>query len=392
MPKQDSKKIEMKAAAGPGSKISKEVYATVFSFLKGEDLQDTSKKFLKEAGMKASELEGATGKSDLILLWEARKGQKESRSSSSSSSDDSSSSSSAESESEEEEEEEEEEKKPKKATLNTAPAPAVTFKGASTKTANSGSSSDSSESDAKPAAVAKKVFAKTPIPVMKPDSSEDSSSDSGSDSDAKPKSVLPVKRKLVDSSDEESGSGSGSGSDSDSENEKQPATKKRKASVASSSSSSSSSSSDSDSDRDSEDSEAERVATQARVKARQLELKKKSEESALAAAAWMAKANEAPIVKKAKAATRSPAEAFKRVDAEIWNKEILAGLADNSYAKAFGENGFGAKASEKLLTVQGKKFQHEKTKKKRGSYRGGVIFNEERSNAFFKYDSDFGNE
>jgi hypothetical protein len=185
--------------------------------------------------------------------------------------------------------------------------------------------------------------------------------------------VLPVKRKLVDS-------------DSDSSDEEKPVSKKQRVADASGSDTSSSES-DSDSDSsDSEDSEAERVATQARVKARQIELKKKSEESALAAAAWMAKANEEPIIKKGKT-TRSPAEAFKRVDTEIWSKEILTGLEDNSYLKAFGDDGYGAKASEKLMTVQGKKFQHEKTKKKRGSYRGGAI-DASTATKSFKYDSD----
>lgn len=46
---------------------------------------------------------------------------------------------------------------------------------------------------------------------------------------------------------------------------------------------------------------------------------------------------------------------------------------DNSYEARFGEGGYGAKANEKLRTVQGKKFQHEKTKRKRGTYRGGLI-------------------
>ncbi len=41
--------------------------------------------------------------------------------------------------------------------------------------------------------------------------------------------------------------------------------------------------------------------------------------------------------------------------------------------KAFGEDGYGAKASAKLMQVRGKDFRHEKTKKKRGAYRGGTI-------------------
>lgn len=39
--------------------------------------------------------------------------------------------------------------------------------------------------------------------------------------------------------------------------------------------------------------------------------------------------------------------------------------------KQFGESGY--KASAVLSQVRGKDFRHEKTKKKRGSYRGGEI-------------------
>ncbi|KAK6927756.1 Srp40, C-terminal [Dillenia turbinata] len=49
-------------------------------------------------------------------------------------------------------------------------------------------------------------------------------------------------------------------------------------------------------------------------------------------------------------------------------------LHDNSYwAKGGAENGYGAKAQEVLGQVKGRDFRHEKTKKKRGSYRGGQI-------------------
>ncbi|QCD80326.1 nucleolar and coiled-body phosphoprotein 1 isoform X1 [Vigna unguiculata] len=49
-------------------------------------------------------------------------------------------------------------------------------------------------------------------------------------------------------------------------------------------------------------------------------------------------------------------------------------LQDNSYwAKDGAENGYGAKAAEILDQVRGRDFRHEKTKKKRGSYRGGLI-------------------
>merc|ERR1719273_2135647 len=62
-------------------------------------------------------------------------------------------------------------------------------------------------------------------------------------------------------------------------------------------------------------------------------------------------------------------EPFRRVQSE--NIEIKnPGLRDNSY-KAFDT--WGAKANKDLIVTQGKSFRHEKTKKKRGSYRGGEI-------------------
>ena len=52
-------------------------------------------------------------------------------------------------------------------------------------------------------------------------------------------------------------------------------------------------------------------------------------------------------------------------------------MADNSYENVFGDGGFGAKSSVKLLQVRGKRFQHEKTKRKRSfngfSRTGGAI-------------------
>ncbi|RYG46062.1 hypothetical protein EON67_09955 [archaeon] len=48
-------------------------------------------------------------------------------------------------------------------------------------------------------------------------------------------------------------------------------------------------------------------------------------------------------------------------------------LADNTYIGAFGAAGWGYKANEILSKVKGKDFRHEKTKKKRGTYRGGAI-------------------
>jgi len=47
-------------------------------------------------------------------------------------------------------------------------------------------------------------------------------------------------------------------------------------------------------------------------------------------------------------------------------------LSDNSYYSKGGES-WGAKAQQDLGVVKGDRFRHEKTKKKRGSYRGGPI-------------------
>ncbi|CAA7394009.1 unnamed protein product [Spirodela intermedia] len=64
-------------------------------------------------------------------------------------------------------------------------------------------------------------------------------------------------------------------------------------------------------------------------------------------------------------------------------------LQDNSYwAKAGAETGYGAKAQEILGQVRGRDFRHEKTKKKRGSYRGGQIDFQSHSVKFQYSDED----
>ncbi|KAF3452699.1 hypothetical protein FNV43_RR03132 [Rhamnella rubrinervis] len=66
-------------------------------------------------------------------------------------------------------------------------------------------------------------------------------------------------------------------------------------------------------------------------------------------------------------------KAFQRVkvDEVVFTDERLK---DNSYwAKDGADTGYGAKAQDVLGQVRGRDFRHEKTKKKRGSYRGGQI-------------------
>jgi hypothetical protein len=80
----------------------------------------------------------------------------------------------------------------------------------------------------------------------------------------------------------------------------------------------------------------------------------------------------------------SGGRAFQRVKAEEWLGK--KGAIDNRYEATFGDQGWGYKAQQVLGQVRGKDFRHEKTKKKRGSYMGGLID----PNATFstKFDSD----
>lgn len=80
----------------------------------------------------------------------------------------------------------------------------------------------------------------------------------------------------------------------------------------------------------------------------------------------------------------SASKAFQRVKAEEWLGK--KGSWDNSYEGTFGQAGWGFKAQQALGKVRGKDFRHEKTKKKRGSYRGGAI--DPHAVCSYKFDSD----
>lgn len=87
------------------------------------------------------------------------------------------------------------------------------------------------------------------------------------------------------------------------------------------------------------------------------------------------KANVSPNLKdnQKKSNTPKTAKSFQRVEVKEVNFSDPR-LQDNSYwGKDGAENGYGAKAQEVLGQVKGKDFRHEKTKKKRGSYTGGMI-------------------
>ncbi|KAB5551961.1 hypothetical protein DKX38_009272 [Salix brachista] len=75
-----------------------------------------------------------------------------------------------------------------------------------------------------------------------------------------------------------------------------------------------------------------------------------------------------------------------KVDEVVFSDERLK---DNSYwAKAGAEDGYGAKAQDILGQVRGRDFRHEKTKKKRGTYRGGQIDLQSHSVKFNYSDED----
>ncbi|XP_010483210.1 PREDICTED: nucleolar and coiled-body phosphoprotein 1-like [Camelina sativa] len=71
--------------------------------------------------------------------------------------------------------------------------------------------------------------------------------------------------------------------------------------------------------------------------------------------------------------SKEPKKPFQRVNADevVFTDERLK---DNSYyGLPNAKDGYGLKAQEILGQVRGRDFRHEKTKKKRGSYRGGQI-------------------
>lgn len=78
------------------------------------------------------------------------------------------------------------------------------------------------------------------------------------------------------------------------------------------------------------------------------------------------------------------ARPFQRVKADEWLDK--KGSWNNSYEATFGQGGWGFKAQQVLGQVRGKDFRHEKTKKKRGSYRGGAI--DPSATFSYKFDSD----
>ncbi|KAL7566261.1 hypothetical protein ACA910_011321 [Epithemia clementina (nom. ined.)] len=179
------------------------------------------------------------------------------------------------------------------------------------------------------------------------------------------------------------------------------------------------STSESSEDEDSSDSDAESSGDEEQnVKAAQDALAKKKEaavrkarEAAEAALNWKPSPppnsgralldSKSPIVVKTAAGTdgaqalSSKGKPFKRVDSDYWGAEAAkagGAAADNSYEGVFGSSGFGARSSEKLLTVRGKDFRHEKTKRKRSfngiARTGGQIDTSKCFSTKFHYSDD----
>merc|ERR1712168_560150 len=88
--------------------------------------------------------------------------------------------------------------------------------------------------------------------------------------------------------------------------------------------------------------------------------------------------------KKKKKSENAIGTPFRRINEEAI--EVKSKFSNNSFeAKSGAQGSWGEKANKDLLYTQGKSFKHEKTKKRRGSYRGGAIDNGVHS---VKFDSD----
>jgi hypothetical protein len=256
---------------------------------------------------------------------------------------------------------------------------------------SSSSSSSSSESDVK---VTKDA-----------DESDSSSSSSDSDSDSDSGDPEPPKKrarkmstaKVVTPEESDSDSDSDCISNSDSDTDVSDVEVSDVSSVEVTTSEEEDSSSDDSSEDESSD-EEEDVAT--RLKAKKEEAARKAREANAAALNWTPskKNNNVVEVKTERgsdgAQALSAGKPFQRVDDKYWGEVAMkdgGAIADNSYEGAFGSEGFGSRASEKLTQVRGKNFRHEKTKRKRTfngfSKSGGAINMESFST---KYKCKFG--
>lgn len=56
-----------------------------------------------------------------------------------------------------------------------------------------------------------------------------------------------------------------------------------------------------------------------------------------------------------------------------FNANVIKTIVTNKFSQKNARGSFGEKANDVLKHTRGKQFRHEKTKKKRGNYRGGAI-------------------
>lgn len=273
---------------------------------------------------------------------------------------------------------------------------------------DSSSSSDSESSDDDAPRISKKIAVTTKKAKGKAGSSPQEMADSSTKSKRRTKTEIAISK----SSDVDPSSSS--------EDEAPPPTKKvrleAKAGVVSPEDSDSnvsdvevsdvssvevSSSDDSDSDSSSSDEESEdENDIQERIKLKRREAAKKAQEAAKAAHEWRPSAEKKKVEIKAAAGTDgaqalSKGKPFQRVDSEFWGRVAVkdgGAMADNSYEGLFGDNGYGAQSSAKLLTVRGKNFTKEKNKRKRSfnglSRTGGQIDTERSYSTKYQYSDD----
>lgn len=210
------------------------------------------------------------------------------------------------------------------------------------------------------------------------------------------RNLPPKKAKMEATKQQEAEVVTPDGSDSDSDSDVSDVEVSSVSSVSTSEAESSSSddSSDSDSDSSSEEESEDEEDLVAKQKARRKAAAERAKKAAAAALAWAPKKSNTKADIKTEAGTDgaqalTAGKPFQRVDDSFWGEKAYrdgGAMADNSYENVFGDGGFGAKSSEKLLQTRGKRFQHEKTKRKRSfngfSRTGGSISMESNSTKF----------
>jgi hypothetical protein len=90
--------------------------------------------------------------------------------------------------------------------------------------------------------------------------------------------------------------------------------------------------------------------------------------------------------KKSKKSQKSPATPFQRINPNLAD-DLPEALQDNNWL-AREADPYAAKAYKDLSVTKGKGFRHEKTKKKRGTYKGGEIDTGAVNSYFFHNDSE----